>query len=699
MKSQTLLPWLVWLTKVQGSEVQTAPSTSPDQLFVPRELLERSSSSKSTTTVQTTVTITRRLRYSKPESEGLESFGGLGLVDATASTATTLADSLGSNPSFDGFAYLDTPSVAITDWSKPLGFQKRTVAGSANSNYLDATLAISTTSGIIPVNMVVPISTSVAPSGTVQLLPSLQEDVEPHTSGVVRTSLDLLGAPTKPPLLTSSIPSPTSLLQPISSPTTATTSELPQEFGIMAVADIFAQPIATTAPPSSIKKRSDHPVPRKGITANAPIQTNKFYANFFLGNQLSPTFTFPYSIAWAGGTGASGSWGITISHIETKQRVFGDAKYNKASAYYINPIGIQSMVISAKELGKDTVVSMDSLTDFSGRVLLSKDSKSQPAISFPIMQGMAYVTANCNGATPLIQSGVYFKTMTRVTKDPKSNVVKYNFNLEDGTTWHLYAYKTKGNQLDLQVVNNGLAQSKKPFYGTIQIAKDPGTTGSQAILDDGAGIYPVTNTLSGTANGAVGTYTFKFTKAGHPSGNLYMFALPHHVSSFDSATKSLVKKFQLQSTTKGIATLVRGTQWTMEESSLPVNMNFAPWSPTRGIRKKLSTKAKNAIRPVASKEVSQNMAEQSNLDSMYFSGKVSLTSALGRRTPSNISQALAKFGAILYVINDMLGDKALAQSGLGKLKSAFATFAANKQKYPLVYESKYDANYGDWHRY
>jgi endo-1,3(4)-beta-glucanase len=35
----------------------------------------------------------------------------------------------------------------------------------------------------------------------------------------------------------------------------------------------------------------------------------------------------------------------------------------------------------------------------------------------------------------------------------------------------------------------------------------------------------------------------------------------------------------------------------------------------------------------------------------------------------------------------MLGDKALAQAGLAELKKAFSTFASNKQKYPLYYES------------
>lgn len=36
----------------------------------------------------------------------------------------------------------------------------------------------------------------------------------------------------------------------------------------------------------------------------------------------------------------------------------------------------------------------------------------------------------------------------------------------------------------------------------------------------------------------------------------------------------------------------------------------------------------------------------------------------------------------------MLGDRGLANMGLGQLKAAFGQFAANKQKFPLFYESK-----------
>ncbi|KAK7420269.1 endo-1,3-beta glucanase [Neonectria magnoliae] len=536
---------------------------------------------------------------------------------------------------------------------------------------------------IIPVTETVSVSTTVIKTGDVQVLPTLS-DVEPHTTGLIITKVDASGEKKQGPLLTSSIPKPTSLLKPSTSTTLSEAKRAEETSNFMikmaansehglgkrAAADIFATPIGTNAPPSVISQRSDHPVPRLGITKTGPLQTNKFYSNFFLGDQTSPTFTFPYSVSWLAGQGPSASWGLAISHIEESQRVFGDVKYNNAKSYYINPIGIQSMIISAKELGSKTVLRTDAITQFSARVNLQKDSGSAPAIQFPLVQGMPYVTAIFNGATPQIQSAVYFRSMTRVTKNPKSNVVKYNFLLEDGTTWRLYAYKTKGADLDLQVTNNGLALSSNAFYGTVQITKDPLTTGSETLLDDGCGIYPTTVLLTGSVSGTKGTYNFKFVRAGHKTGNIYMYALPHHLETFDADSTRRTKALKLQTTTKGKATLVLGSLWTMIEPSLPTNMGLDPWDATKGPLKKLTAKAKAAIKAVAQVEISEDMVAQSTTDSMYFSGK-----------------ALAKFGQIVYVLNDMLGEKALAQAGLTKLKAAFSTFVTNKQKYPLVYES------------
>ena len=463
------------------------------------------------------------------------------------------------------------------------------------------------------------VSTRFADYGTDQILPTLSRLI-PHTTGIVSISGEGSNerkAPT-PPIITQSIEPPVSLLEPASSiPSLPSTSEPAR----MASSDIFAEPIATSAPPSNIQTRDDHPVPRKGITSGYPLQTNKFFSNFFLGDQAAPTYTFPYSVAWAAGRQPSGSYGIAISHIDPNQRVFGDKKPETgAAAWFINPVGIQSLILSAKELARGANITTDGVTAFSAVVRLRRDPNSGPVISFPLVQGMGFITAIYNGGFPVVQTGVFFRVVTRVSADPKSNVAKFRILLEDGKTWWLYAYKLQGDDLDLQVLNNGYAEAKKPFFGIIQVAKD--IPGAGAMLDRASGVYAENVSLSGSVSGSSGRYSFNFAARGHPEGALLMWALPHHVQSFDNETAARAETIYMPTTTKGLARAVLATRWTMVEPSMPVNMSFAPFSPERGSMGELSEAAKSVIQVVAKNEVSQNMIAQSNLDSMYFSGKV-----------------------------------------------------------------------------
>lgn len=504
------------------------------------------------------------------------------------------------------------------------------------------------------------VSTSTSPSETVEIL---VQSVAPAT-GTVITTLATGHHNSRGPLLTNSIPRPSTLLQttnlgtPLPRP-----SPLPTPGNKMATDDIFGKPIDTRPPPSHIKTNPQHPAPRLGIQGKGPFATNKFYGNTHLGTQSAPTHTHPYSIQWAKGGGPSASWGMSISHIDANQRHFDSSDPAK---YFINPVGIQSVVISATELHSSTVLTTANLTHGSVEIQLRTGCDHEPIIRFPLCQGMGFVTGIFNGGTPLIQTGVFLATGSR--KQLNTNTVKFKLQMEDGKTWLLYATGTKGDPLDLQVLNNGAIKARGPFCGIIQVAKDPG--GGEVVYDAAAGAYPTEMVLTGTAQSMKGTYNFKWTKAGLPDKKLLMFALPHHVASFDAATKGALTPLRLQTTTKGVGTAVSADSWTMVEDQLPISMAFAPWSPTKGSIKVLSPAAKEAIKKVAVQELSQDMDAQTNLNSMYFSGK-----------------ALAKFAQIVICVNDLLGEKAIAQAGLKKLEAAMARWVENRQKYPLVYES------------
>lgn len=444
------------------------------------------------------------------------------------------------------------------------------------------------------------------------------------------------------------------------------------------------QPILDDSP--CIKTRDDHPVPRKGICIrqapiddpnqppliprqpNSPLETNKFYANLFLGEQTNSVWTHPYSVCWAKGSGNAQSWGLSISHIEPEQFAFGPATPTGAPQYVINPVGIQSIILSARELGPSTALTTDSLEPFSVNANLAPAPGAPHIVTFPLVQGMGFVTGVYRNCTPLIQTSVFFRQLIPCGAVNRGVTGKYRLLLEDGRTWLAYVTPASINTqwFALRQINNTTIEAGPGFCGTIQIVKLPAGR-DDAVLNDNAGAYPTSCTVSATADGDRAQYTFTWTKAGL-SRPLIMFALPHHVASFDPSTRNHFTGLRLQTTTKGIATGFLADSWRMEEI-LPVDMGFAPWHPVRRSITSLPGPAVEAINNAARTEIEQDFNAQCCLDSMYFSGK-----------------GFAKFAMMIYTVHDLAGNRQLALKGLSKLKAALAVFIDNRQRSPLVYE-------------
>ncbi len=175
---------------------------------------------------------------------------------------------------------------------------------------------------------------------------------------------------------------------------------------------------------------------------------------------------------------------------------------------------------------------------------------------------------------------------------------------------------TKRSPLDLQVVNNGLARAQGPFCGTLRVSKDPGN--GERHLRCGIRRLPHRRRSFWHGQRLDEHLYLQIHEAGLAGTTLAMYALPHHQTSFDGETRGKMTSVKLQTTTKGMAVAVVSDTWTMIEQALPVNMGFLPWSPKVGGVGTLSTATKNFIRNIAVQEVSQNILEQTNQNSMYF---------------------------------------------------------------------------------
>ena len=497
-------------------------------------------------------------------------------------------------------------------------------------------------------------------------------------TGTLLTSLEMAGYVTSLPFVTSTATSPFPKLKtplPEAAPQVSQKVPLALTTSIHEIAVDPFKPVATGAAPSQFTTRNQHPVPRLNIQQqSSPLQTNKFYANFYLGDQSFGSFVHPYGLTWSKGGGPMSSWGMAIDHIDYNEKVYGPTEKTlpgQPVQYIINPVGIQDLVLSAAELGSGTTLQTSKLDTFSVNAILSPSNVSNTAsITFPMVQGMGFVTAVYKNLTPWIETGHAILSVTPKPFADKS-IFKYSVALNNGNTWLVYA--TPSIQQDPKFTLSSLGSITGPagFSGVIQIAKISSDKSSEALYDASAGVYATSAALTGNVASTNGSYTITWTKAGATCKPLTMWALPHHVKSLSNSGIKIYRNITLTTTTKGNATAVVGDAWTLVETNLPTSMGFAPWDPdSKMSNTNFPSSVIAKISTAAISELSEDISAQSNLNSMYYSGK-----------------ALAKFASIIYVAKDILKNDTLVTQGLTKLEKAFSLFSTNQQQFPLVYDN------------
>ncbi|CCT63298.1 related to glucan 1,3-beta-glucosidase [Fusarium fujikuroi IMI 58289] len=443
-------------------------------------------------------------------------------------------------------------------------------------------------------------------------------------------------------------------------------------------------------PPILVPSRADHPQVPVGVdNKNSPIQTNKFYANFFANNQDNATWTHPYSIWWPSDPVKQG-YGLSISHTDRDDFIYGPGTPVKS---FEDPAFRQSIALSARELQNGTVLTMDSLTAFSANVNLAPRRGASPLISFPVVQGMAFVTGVYRNSTVVIQSQKRFSNITDLHLSPADtspSVYGWSVRLGDGSSWLIYLTATclSGRPI-LRITDKGTILGPKSFDGIVQVAKNPAGAAGIDIFNKAAGVYPVGATISGTVSGRTGTYALAWKKKGIEQRKLLMFALPHHVASFSTETARGLTSITLASTTKGIATAVLADEFIMVERELPTDIGLDPWSPrlgsvgSKGSAATVSHDAKAAIIRAAKVELARDITKLTNLTSKYYGGI-----------------AFSVYARALYAVHNIAGDTSLTASSLAKLEAAFDRYVNNEEPNPLCYDDVWkgivsSASYGN----
>lgn len=355
----------------------------------------------------------------------------------------------------------------------------------------------------------------------------------------------------------------------------------------------------------------------------------------------------------------------------------------------------QSVALSAQELGEETVLTTDSLAAFSVNVNLAPSKSASTLITFPLVQGMGFVTGIYKGATVLLQTQLQFSTVEnitdlgRVSEGRTSSVYGWSVSLNDSSTWLVYitgsgtsepTYKTSnstGTRPTLSLLDSQTLIGPKGFNGTVQVAKNPLGKQGYSVFNAAAGAYPESGQVSGSVSRRTGKYSLSWTKKGVKDQQLLMFSLPHHVASFDNKTASRITPVTLASTSKGIATAVLADSITMVEPNLPTDIGFDPWSPRFGSVGSanapggtISEEAKAVVSSVGNTELQNDVSVLTNLTSKYYAGI-----------------AFSQYVRSLYATKNIAGDDSAFAKSLQKLEDAFERYVNNLEPNPLAYDA------------
>ncbi|CUM63893.1 uncharacterized protein PRCAT00001481001 [Priceomyces carsonii] len=437
------------------------------------------------------------------------------------------------------------------------------------------------------------------------------------------------------------------------------------------------EPIATNEVPK-VFSRYELPVSiPMGVAETPKLQTNKYYANLFLGNQSDMIWSYPYGLSLSN----KDYYGFELQHSIPQYRYTGTVNTNNPTvkSYYANPLHTGELIFSADSFTSELFMTLNELNAMSVLVTLYEDQlKRNNFIEIPVVQGMGFVTSIYHGnLIPKIHSRVGIKAVAKLISSTLSpNTTKYRITLVNSVEY--LAYITVPNNENFEFT--GLSWDTITGSGAvdgliIQFAVAPSSTYYDSYYNQAAGLYTTHSDFFASAkDGKSAEYGFTYSlKGSSKSGKPMIFTLPHHIYSFDEATNSSYTGIIIPSTTKGNMYGYLTSELRMREA-LDRNVQFLPW--LTQLKKKpifYSPEQLRLIGNAINKELAIDIKETvTSLNSTYFAGK-----------------ALDKYAYILLVLNDIIGDKDLIKSTLETLKGVIAVYVHNRQHYPLMYDTKF----------
>lgn len=416
------------------------------------------------------------------------------------------------------------------------------------------------------------------------------------------------------------------------------------------VCDLLS-PIRTTPPSTTLFEPVTHPrYPERSDELTGPIPTNHFAGNLFMSEGDQPVFAHPYVLKM----NRDGPHGLRISHSDSP--ITGGQGSNGAVQYYFNVFENDMEFSMTDSIATETITEID---EFSFHLQLTGPTLG--TLTFPIVRGMAYVTAIYENTTPRISTQHAILSVNDVSiESGETSGTVFEIELNQGDRWMLFSVNDV--PISFQIENQSLTATD-PFHGTLRLAKLPNHLDSErTLLKKHKNAIVIGGTLSAamhTQENKGASYSFTWRVAGNGEEPLH-FALPHHRETISSTAEATA--LELRSTTKGVMRAYVGKRWTMREHSLSTIEWLAPREPSSESWSHIDTKLREEI------DQDFNVGQ----GSYYFAGK-----SLYKR-------------ALLCLLAEHREFESELATCVEKLQSAMAPFVTSNVQHPL----KYDTTWG-----
>jgi len=397
--------------------------------------------------------------------------------------------------------------------------------------------------------------------------------------------------------------------------------------------------------------RVEHPKkPDRVEYTRRPTPTNHFMLNLLFEESRNFVFVQPYAVALLGDPS-----GLSVSH-PSSFFSGGEGLDNAFEFYGYNHTN--DLSLSAVESVSQTRI--NDFDEFS--VNIKQFFANDGTLEFPIVRGMAYVTAEYSQVTPQLHSAHRITRINgrEITQNSRVSGSRFQLELSNGTTWIVYSL---GGTVDFSVAERSLTAQIAGSY-VLRVAKAPSSSSSALkILDEHHKTYPIGGDLTaalGRQSEDAASYSFTWQTKGRFPPKLLHYAFPHHIEILKD--QETVSEITLRSTTKGLMQGVLGIRWTLIEPEL----TSIRWLPPRSVKQAHKADVENQLE----RDIRESFDVPSG--SFYFAGK-----SLYKR-------------AILCLMAQELGRDDLGLMCLSKLKTAMSPFVLNN----AFTKVKYDQAWG-----